>query len=360
MAGDAVHGVPSPGGGGIDGWRRLRVAVCIATCERPDWLRELLLSVAKQTFRGEVGIDPLIVVVDNDADGSARTVAEAATAWLSWPLAFSIEPRRGISFARNRAVAVALAAGVDLVAFVDDDELVGERWLGELVRVLLRHGADVVSGPVLPRYESGVPGWVVGGRFFERPRYATGAAIEHAATNNTLICARLLARFERPFEESLALTAGHDTLLFMRARAGGARMVWADDAVVEDRVSAVRATAGWILRRAYSHGNAIVWCERELACDRRWVLPRTAKAFARIIHGALLLLPAAFFGRAAVVRACASIARGAGALMALLGARYLEYRPRSPAANPARGKREATPERSSGSDASVPAGTRGE
>lgn len=310
------------GGGGA---RRVRVAVCVATYRRPERLARLLESVGRMTFRRWADPEVVVVVVDNDAAGSARAVVEAARGAVGWPLLYAVESRRGISYARNGAVEVALGAGADFVAFVDDDEVVAPAWLDELVAAQARYRADIVAGPVLPRYDPGLPNWVARGGFFEQPRHETGAALTFAATNNVLIASRLLSGPERAFDESFALTGGEDTHFFMRARAAGARMVWADGAVVEDTIPVSRATVRWLLRRHFREGNSIVWCERALRRDRAWVAVRAAKAVARVGQGALLLPAGVLRGRAGVVSALCRVARGMGALSALWGVRYQAY-----------------------------------
>ncbi len=304
---------------------RVRIAVCVATYRRPERLARLLESLSRMSFRKWPDLDVAVVVVDNDAAGSARAVVEAYRSRIAWPVTYARERVQGISYARNRAIRLALERGADFVAFVDDDEVVAEAWLDELVDVQARYDADIVAGPVLPRYEPGTPGWVARGRFFEQPRHATGAPLAFAATNNVLIASRLVGAPGSGFDESFALTGGEDTHFFMRAREAGARIVWADRAVVEDAVPVARATARWILQRHFREGNSIVWCERAVLRQRGWVTLRVVKAFGRIGQGALMLPFGVLRGRAGVVGALCRVSRGVGALSALWGVRYQEY-----------------------------------
>lgn len=310
-----------------------RVAVCVATFRRPAQLAGLLESLGRLAFDRCRTPDVLVIVVDNDPGGSALGIVERARPTLHWPVAYAIEAVRGISHARNRAVSLALARGADFVAFVDDDEVVAERWLDELLAVQARYAAEIVAGPVLPRYAPGTPRWVERGRFFEHPRHETGTVLDFAATNNVLIAARLLRSPGGAFDERFSLTGGEDTHFFMRARRSGARMVWADRAVVEDAVPRQRATARWLFQRHFREGNSIVWCERAVRSDRAWVPIRIAKAVGRIGQGVVLLPLFALRGRAGVVDAVCRVLRGAGALSALWGVRYEEYgpKPRRPA-----------------------------
>lgn len=300
----------------------VRVAVAIATYARPTMLAELLDSLAR--LEADPGAEVRVIVVDNDAGGSARAVVDRTA--LPFPLEYAVEPERNISLARNRAVRLALEWRADFVAFVDDDEAASPGWLRELLEMQRRSGAEVVMGAVRPRYDPGVPPWVVRGGFFEQPAAGPGAPLAVASTNNVLVSAGLLADLAGPFDPRFGISGGGDSLFFIRAGRGGARLVWAPGSVVSESIPASRARAGWILRRAFRVGNSAVWCERALEPPSRRLAGRVAKAAARLLLGAVLLSPSLLLGRRGAVRALWNVCYGAGALAALAGHRYHEYR----------------------------------
>src|SRR5881396_900355 len=82
-----------------------RVAICIATCRRPRMLATLLKALDRLTFRKVSEPLVTVIVIDNDANASARGTVEQAAGGARWRLCYGIEPRPGISYARNRAVA---------------------------------------------------------------------------------------------------------------------------------------------------------------------------------------------------------------------------------------------------------------
>ncbi|HEX2190387.1 MAG TPA: glycosyltransferase [Longimicrobiaceae bacterium] len=307
------------------GIRAVRVAVCVATLQRPLLLGALLESLGTLEFRKRAPVDLFIVVVDNDGNETAREVVEAARDRLPFPVVYTVEPTRGIPHARNRGVGVALREGAEFVAFIDDDEVASPGWLDELLDVQHASGADVVSGPSLPRFAPEVEQWVIDGGFFTYPRYATGESIPIAATNNVLVSARLFRDRPEPFDPAFGLSGMDDSHFFMRVKKEGAKLVWADEALVEEFIPASRARARWIIRRAFRIGNGYVFCVRTLHPPHRWVVPRVAGALARIGYGALLLPVAAVQGRAPLVGAMRTISNGVGSLVALAGKRYQEY-----------------------------------
>ena len=298
-----------------------RVAVCVATRRRPQALARLLGALDAQDQRG---FRMRVVVVDNDADASARPVCDALAARVSYPLDYALEKRRGIPQARNRALARAL--GGDFAAFVDDDEVPEPGWLAELLRVQRRTGADAVAGPCLARFAEPPARWIAEGGFFERPRFATGEERDVAFTHNALVRCAALAALPRLFDERLALCGGSDVELFRRFARAGFRIVWADDARVHDVVPPQRARLGWILRRARRVGASNAWVERRHAPGARALSRVLAHGAACVLKAGLLLLLSPLRGRAAAARALHLACFGLGRLHGALGLLVEEYR----------------------------------
>jgi len=234
------------------GARPPRIAICVPSYRRPRGLFALLGSLDGLAFDGPMP-DLFVVVVDNDAAGSARAVCDNARSWLRHPLRYVQEKRRGIPAARNAAVAAALDS--DWIAFVDDDETPEPRWLEELLRVQQAYVADVVTGPVLPRFAETPPRWIVEGGLFAPELLDEGHVLRTAYTNNLLVRTRELASLATLFDERLQPN-GEDTELFGRLALGGARVIWAPGAVVHELVPPERARLRWVLARAFHIGVA--------------------------------------------------------------------------------------------------------
>ena len=238
------------------------VAVCALTFRRPRGLASLLESLAALDDPGP-DYRVRIVIIDNDPEQSARHAVEGAATSMPWEIVYAAEDRRGIPFGRNRAVT--MAGDADFVAFLDDDEIACREWLAELLRVQRSTAADVVTGTVLPAFETDPPTWMVEGGFFERGRYPTGHRLGYARTSNVLIAAPVIAAAgPAPFAEAFALNGGDDTHFFMRANDQGFSIVWADDAVVHETVPPTRLSARWLLMREYRRGNTLSLCLRDL------------------------------------------------------------------------------------------------
>jgi succinoglycan biosynthesis protein ExoM len=303
----------------------LRIAVCLITCQRPEGLKRVIYGLNELTFEKCEAPDLEIVVVDNDPAGSACEFLQEIRTDLRWPLKCAVEPRRGIPFARNKAVACA-GEDVDFVASLDDDEVPEPLWLDELLYAQQLYKADVVAGPVLPYFDEPVPAWIVKGGFFERPRHRTGSPLKVAATNNTLIRAEIFQRMDEHFSTRLGMTGADDTHFFMRVYRAGYRMVWADEARVHEWIPASRANAKWLLRRAYGLGTRITLVELDIDSSLSTRARRIAKASGRILQGiSLIPLSPILGGRRTLYSALQYVSRGVGIFAGLTGKGYQEY-----------------------------------
>ena len=300
----------------------MRIAICVLTYKRPDSLARLIAGLDELTFRDRPP-EVSVVVVDNDAAGSAGQTCRRLAAMLRWPLEYVIEPRRGIPAARNTALDS--AGDAEWICFIDDDEVPEPTWLDELLRVQREYDADVVAGPVVSRFDKPIPAWVRKGRFFERPTYANGHRLQHANTGNVMLRSAIRDAGLR-FDERLQLTGGSDRQLFRRVARAGYKIVWATDAVVAEWVPKSRVTARWILQRAFRYGVMTPRIDRDLNPGLLTSVRLPAIGCYRILKGTFFLPLTWPFGRHHCVTYLRHICYGAGILAGCFGLRYHEYR----------------------------------
>lgn len=296
------------------------VAVCVITYRRPEQLRRCLRSIADQKARQRDRVR--LVVVDNDPSGSAAAVRPQAEAAFGDDLIWAIEPRRGIPYARNRAVA--LARAVDFVAFIDDDEVAQPGWLSALLDTQATTEAQVVAGPVRIEECPQMPDWWFRLGAHSRPDHPNGATIDVAATNNVLVSVEALRRYAGPFNTRLAAVGGSDTELFMRLRSDGFRMVWSSEAVVVERLAPSRLSLGWLARRRLRGHSTWVVLEREVlgaSASARLVrsMGRVTEGLVRLAWGAVRRQ------RHEMYRGILHVAGGAGGVVGSAGYAFEEY-----------------------------------
>lgn len=220
----------------------MRVLLGIPTFRRPAELRALLASVAAQRLE-QVALS--VFVADNDPRGGAGQKMVSALLAYRWPIAAVLVSEPGISAARNRILDEACGQGVDLVAMIDDDEIADPDWLAELIAAQVRHGADVVGGPVVYEAQDTPAGFTSSGAFAVK-RFAGGPVPMVTGAGNLLLDCAMLARLGWPhFSAAFGRTGGEDKEFFTRLARAGARFAWAPRALAHERSrrSAARQSA---------------------------------------------------------------------------------------------------------------------
>jgi succinoglycan biosynthesis protein ExoM len=222
------------------------ISVCVCTLRRNLMLERLLRKLAEQESGGL--FDMSIVVVDNDASGTARETAERLRGELSLDLTYGIEPVQMIAAARNHALR--LAKG-DHIAIIDDDEFPPPHWLLTMFRSIRTFDVDGALGPVIPFFELEPPSWLVKSRLCERPVLRTGTLLswDQTRTGNVLVKKRVFDEHGLQFDLKYK-TSGSDKEFFREAMQMGYRFVAVEEAPVYEVVPLERQTKGYYLRRA--------------------------------------------------------------------------------------------------------------
>jgi succinoglycan biosynthesis protein ExoM len=299
-----------------------RVSLCIATYRRQERLTAVIDDLTRQTR-----LPDQLVVVDNDAGASARSAVDAAAGRSPFPIRYAVQPEKNISLTRN--MTVELADG-DWLAFIDDDERAPATWLAQLLDAAARYDADGILGPVDPVVPASAPAWIRRGRFYEFPRMTSGTRIppNRLRFGNVLLKGEWLRGAEPPFDPALGLTGGEDGDLLARLALRGARLVWCDEAVVQEPVEASRLSLRWLLRRALSGGQDFA---RHALAGRYGSMstPQRVRFFLRALLQAVaaagLTAVSWPLGRHHAARWLTTLSANIGKLSAFWGWRYREY-----------------------------------
>jgi len=221
-----------------------RVTVAVCTRDRPQELRRCLSAL-----RNLVAPPAEVLVVDNgSADGGARQVVE------EFPLVRYVpEPRRGLSWARNRAL---LEARTPVVAFTDDDVQAHPRWVEAMLQTFEDEPSAVaVTGLVVPA-ELATPAQVLSevqgglGRGYRRRWFSSAVELGESApqrwaasgpggvgANMSVLREPILALggFDTGLGAGSPAMGAEDLDLFFRIVASGRVLVYNPAAVVRHR-----------------------------------------------------------------------------------------------------------------------------
>lgn len=299
----------------------MKVMIGVPTYRRPQMLARALESVAKLTT--PCGVELLVVVADNNPDGSAAPIVERAAASSATPMRWAHQPRRGISSARNALLAAALEANVDWIAFFDDDETVRPDWLAQLTAAAAAQSADVVTGLVNSTLPPDAPAWAA--RLYRAKPRRTGDKAESVATSNVFFSIRLARDWGLRFDERLNLSGGEDVAFFDAAAARGARMIWCAEAWVDEPVHPERLTPRAVFLRYLGGASSGVTVHR--LQYGRWAAARrfAPRAMEKLALAALYLPLALMMPERCLARLLGHAGSGVGMTVGLLGLMHKRY-----------------------------------
>ena len=237
-----------------------RINVCVCTCLRGEMLKVCLRSVAAISVPD--GAEVTLSVIDNDAARTAESLIESMKKDFPFPVHYFCETRRGIPYARNRAIEETLILGSDYLVFLDDDEWVETDWLQQLYDLCQQHGGNVVvSGSVWAELPEGISEDIAGLYNRKDPGKA-GSRKDACATNNVLVPMACIHETGLRFDETNPLAGGTDTIFFKQASSRGVLILRCPQAVAHELVPKSRATLQWWARRKYRAGITHAWRKR--------------------------------------------------------------------------------------------------
>jgi glucosyl-dolichyl phosphate glucuronosyltransferase len=263
----------------------LTVAIC--TRNRRTELLRALASLAAQ--RTDVAWD--VLVVENASEDDSRTAVCALAHDFPVPLAVASEPVRGLSAARNRALADARAP---TLVYLDDDATCRPGWVAAHARALADPGVIATGGRILPVLPSGLPerwrafleqepGGPTGRYDFGPEPAECGPGGPALPFGGNLGIARHAALAAGGFRTDLGwgtrMIPGEETELLRRLARGPGRILYLPDAVIDHHLDLERTSIAAYRRWYRGLGRALARLDPPATARERW--RRAAKELAR-------------------------------------------------------------------------------
>ena len=214
------------------------ITLAICTWNRSRVLDGTLRRVAELAV--PPGVRWEVIVVDNNSPDDTAAVVRSYEGAL--PVKSVHEPRQGVAFARNAAVA---AAAGDLFVFLDDDcrpaaDLLTEYWSAARANPQ----AAIFGGTIEPEFETPPPAWIANnldllacayGRIHRPGPNRPLGPTESVLSGNMAVRTAVLRRY--PFDTSLGRVGtgrvgGEEIDFYMRAVADGTTAYWVGTAAV--------------------------------------------------------------------------------------------------------------------------------
>jgi GT2 family glycosyltransferase len=301
------------------------VSIVVPTHNRARLLERTLESLALVDLPSDVNVE-IVVVASACSDDSLDVVSKAGRTFPCTVRAIE-ETHAGLSRARNRGLE---AVQADLIAFLDDDVWVEQRWLTALVQAAAQSPADLFAGRVTLECEGPRPEWM--SRAVERLLSANdlGDEMRECAGARFLVGAnfalrRSVAATVGGFSVTLGrsgsdLLSGEESELVSRALTAGHALLYVPGMAVRHWIPRQRATAEHLEAIAFGRGRA-----RALLLTQRQTGQTLATArlgAAQVLLGSLRELEGWWQGDASKKLAARLLRqRGLGAVTALLHTR---------------------------------------
>ena len=302
-----------------------KVIFGIGTLLRPKMLKECLLSFRELEIPKNTEVS--LLVADNDPEGSAEAVINEVSKSIPISISYTREKTRGIVYMRNKIIEESLAADADLLAFIDDDEVVEPKWLISSLALKTESKSDVVAGRVDRILPDNTPSWVKRGNFFDRKQIATGSIRHSASTSNVIFdLQKLCVKMGLRFHPALNLSGSSDTFLFGQATDKGAKIVWMNESLVKETIPTSRLTVKWQLNRAFRHTNCRTIRSRITNSYPTVLLKEGSYGLLHFFLAVITFPVYLFLGKAGMVHTLRFIWKGAGSFAGLSGIIFEEYK----------------------------------
>ena len=297
------------------------VVIAVPTRDRVDQLTRLLPLLIQQLL--DIGRDGYVLVVDNSDDASARDAVATEDPQL---VRYVHEPVRGLAAVRNRILDE--VGESDWLALIDDDEVPSVHWLEELLRVQSEHGCDIVGGAAVLQLPDDARTFLARSEVFARlrPRRPTGPHQAPVHTNNALVRVAKIRETGVRFDPAFNRSGGEDTEFFWTLIDRGARICWADDAVVTEQVDAERLRVRALLWRQTVRAANYVRIERRHRPATGALVRQAGRVVRRTLIGlAGLLVGAVRLDSGRMLRGAYDVSYGLGTAAGMLGVRLRAY-----------------------------------
>ncbi|HEX6565531.1 MAG TPA: glycosyltransferase family 2 protein [Chthoniobacterales bacterium] len=276
----------------------MKLSVIIATRNRAHAIAESLDSIAA-SLANAAPIDAEIVVIDNGSRDATSKAVEQWAVGCPFPVRLVVEPRPGLSVARNRALRTAQG---ELLVFTDDDCRLSKQYISELLRYdasdiepVLRGGSvelgDQTDLPITIRTTK------TRQRFNRHTDPATHDSIVGHISGCNMAMRRGLVEKLGPFDERFGagskLESGEDSDYLFRAYLAGFTLEYVPDMTVFHYHGRKQKPVGYKLYRGYSIGTGAIYAkylfrQPKLCVPFCWDLK---KSISEIVSGKNLFYP---------------------------------------------------------------------
>ncbi len=229
----------------------MKILICICTYHRNKSLLECLQYFNQIQIPFNINIKFLIN--DNSINFESFYIIKNFKKKFKYTIHQINEKKRGIVYARNKCLKISKNINCDYIAFFDDDCIIDKNWFKNILKIIKKFKADIVTGPQIHRYDGKKNSNLR--ELFEKKNKKNIIKVGWAATNNVIFKKNIIFKENIFFDKKLNYFGiGEDQLFFSKLYKLGYKIIWSKDIKVYEKIHPHRNSSKWIKSRSYRLG----------------------------------------------------------------------------------------------------------
>ncbi|AJY75714.1 glycosyltransferase [Paenibacillus beijingensis] len=236
----------------------MKVTVAICTHNRAQDLGEAIQSGLDQPF-GDGELE--VIVIDNKSTDNTAQLVSAMQKTAGARLRYIMEPKLGLSVARNRAIKEARG---EYILFLDDDAVASPQWARQIADIFESDPLiGCVGGKIDPIWQGEEPQWIPEEHrgvytILDFSQHVTEMKPPNIPYGANVAFRKSVFKEMQPFREDLGrvgtnLLSSEESELIARLRQKY-KVYYSPYASVQHKIAKERATKKWFLRRIFWQG----------------------------------------------------------------------------------------------------------
>ncbi len=230
------------------------VVLALCTYKRPNIFSECMQTISELKIPENIRVE--LLVIDNDAECSAKNTVGKYQNYLKIPMHYFVEEKRGLSNARNRLITEAVNLGASHIAMFDDDILLPENWLVNYINYYNKNEqAVIITAASYSEFTEKPPKYIEKNDLFKcSTTKKTGSVRADAASGNVFFPVSIITELGLNFNSDYVFMGGEDGRFFEEASKKGATIVWCNDCYNKELNGADKINIMWVVKRSRYNG----------------------------------------------------------------------------------------------------------
>ena len=226
------------------------LVICICTYKRNESLAQCLKSLKKLNTKKKIKI--IILIIDNTTNYESFNLVKKMKKNFVHRIIQINESKRGVVHARNKALKKLKKLEPQYVSFIDDDCTIDKLWLINILKIIKKNNADIVTGPQIYLKSKKKINYT---QYFEKKYYSNLKKVNWAATNNVFFLYNIIKNKKLFFDKSLnKFGMGEDQLFFSILNQKGYKIYWSKNIKVYEKNHYHRLNIHWLIKRSFRLG----------------------------------------------------------------------------------------------------------